>query len=115
MVLISVTFNFVRAHQSQKAVEKLRDQVSATALALRDSVWTTVRRVDVVPGDVVQLSAGDLVPADARLLTAKDLHALESALTGESLPAEKCPGAGPEGCVFSTSVWVRSDSTNQLV
>ena len=56
---------------------------------LRDGKWRELRRSDVVPGDVVRLSAGDLVPADARLLESRDLFILQASLTGESLPVEK--------------------------
>ncbi len=100
MVLIGVVINFAQSHRSQVAAMKLRDQVSPTATVLRDGEWRELPRREVVPGDIVRLSAGDLVPADGRLLTARDLHAQEAALTGESLPAEKMQGPGPEGNVF---------------
>jgi P-type Mg2+ transporter len=100
IVLIGVTINFVQSHRSQKAAEKLREQVSPTATVLRDGQWRELPRREVVPGDIIQLSAGDLVPADARLLEARDLHVQEAALTGESIPAEKIIGGGPEGTVF---------------
>jgi Mg2+-importing ATPase len=93
IVLIGVVVNFVHSHRSRRAADRLRAQVTPTATVLRDGVWREIPRQEVVPGDILQLSAGDLVPADARLLTARDVHAQESALTGESLPTEKLEGA----------------------
>src|SRR6202035_2766002 len=81
--------NFVQTYRSQITVEKLRADVAPTASVQRDGTWRELPRRDVVPGDIVRLSAGDLVPADARLVQATDLHVQQAALTGESLPAEK--------------------------
>jgi Mg2+-importing ATPase len=92
MVLFSVAINIVQTWRSQKAAERLRDCVAPTASVLRDGDWAERPRREIVPGDIVRLSAGDLVPADARLLEARDLHVQEAALTGESLPAEKEAG-----------------------
>jgi len=89
MVLLSVALNFFQTYRSERAAERLRQQVAPTATALRDGEWVEVLRRNVVPGDVVRLLAGDLVPADARLLEARDLHVNQASLTGESLPAEK--------------------------
>jgi Mg2+-importing ATPase len=89
IVLLSSAIDFSQTYRSQRAVEKLRAQVAPTATVLRDGGWKEIRRRDVVPGDIVRLSAGDLVPADARLLVARDLYVQQAALTGESLPADK--------------------------
>jgi Mg2+-importing ATPase len=89
IVLLSAAIDFGQTYRSQRAVEKLRAQVAPTATVLRDGEWKEIRRRDLVPGDIVRLSAGDLVPADARLLIARDLYVLQAALTGESLPADK--------------------------
>jgi Mg2+-importing ATPase len=89
IVLLSTAMDLSQTYRSQRAVERLRDQVAPTATVLRGGEWKEIRRRDVVPGDMVRLSAGDLVPADARLLIARDLYVQQAALTGESLPAEK--------------------------
>ena len=89
MVLLSVTLNFVQASRSQHAAEQLRKEVAPTATALRDGKWSEIPRREIVPGDVIRLAAGDLVPADARLAESRDLHVQQAALTGESLPVEK--------------------------
>ena len=89
IVLLSAAIDLTQTYRSQRAVEKLRDQVAPTATVLRGGEWKEMRRRDVVPGDIVRLSAGDLVPADARLLIARDLYVQQGALTGESLPVDK--------------------------
>ncbi len=89
LVLFSVVLNFAQAYRSQEAADRLRSQVAPTATVRRDGAWREVPRRELVPGDVIRLSAGDLVPADARLLEARDLHVQQAALTGESVPAEK--------------------------
>jgi len=95
IVLLSTAIDVVQTSRSQSAVEKLRAQVAPTATALRDGEWKEIRRREIVPGDIVRLSAGDLVPADARLVNSRDLYVLQAALTGESLPAEKQVTAKP--------------------
>ena len=89
IVLLSGAIDLSQTYRSQRAVEQLRDQVAPTATVLRGGEWKEIPRRDVVPGDIIRLSAGDLVPADARLLIARDLYVQQAALTGESLPVEK--------------------------
>jgi Mg2+-importing ATPase len=89
MVLLSAALNFVQTYRSQRAVERIRKEVAPTAAVLRDGNWTEIARRELVPGDVIRLSAGDLVPADAWLFKIRDLHVQQAALTGESLPVEK--------------------------
>src|SRR5579883_1622930 len=99
MVLISVALNFLQAYRSRQAADRLRQSVITTATVCRDGRWAAVPQREVVPGDLVRLAAGDLVPADARLIDAHDLFVNEAALTGESHPAEKnaTPAPGPHG------------------
>jgi Mg2+-importing ATPase len=97
MILLSVTLNFVQTYRSQHAAERLREHVAPTATVLRDENWLELSRRELVPGDIIRLAAGDLVPADARLIQARDLHVQQAALTGESLPVEKeAIDLGPE-------------------
>lgn len=94
VVVVSVVVNFLQAYRSERAVIRLREQVAPTATVLRDGEWIEMPRREVVPGDIFRLSAGDLIPADARLIISRDLHVHEAALTGESMPVEKAtPGA----------------------
>jgi Mg2+-importing ATPase len=97
MVLLSIALNFFQTYRSERAARRLREQVAPTAVVRRDGEWREIPRREVVPGDVVQLLAGALVPADARLVQATDLHVNEAALTGESLPVEKlCSSQHPD-------------------
>ncbi|HXR64188.1 MAG TPA: magnesium-translocating P-type ATPase, partial [Rudaea sp.] len=114
MVVMAVFVAHFQEARSGRAVEQLRRMVSNTATARREVIEElpqgadddvpaprTVRKLEVpidglVPGDIVYLSAGDMVPADLRLLTAKDLFINQSALTGESMPVEKFSGPDVE-------------------
>ena len=89
IVLFSVILNFLMEFQARHAVEDIQKQIALTAAVVRDGRDQELPTAELVPGDIVRLNAGDLVPADARLLEVKDLHVRESVLTGESLPVEK--------------------------
>jgi P-type Mg2+ transporter len=98
MVVLGVSINFWQSYRSQQAAERLRSSVIPTATVLRDGAWLETPVRNVVPGDVFRLSAGDLVPADARLLESRNLSVQQSMLTGESLPADKMASAtAPDG------------------
>jgi Mg2+-importing ATPase len=92
IVLLSMIVEFVQTRRSERAADALAKRVAQRALVLREGKWQDVPRRCVVPGDVVRLDAGAMVPADAEIVQAKDLHLAEAALTGESLPVEKGPG-----------------------
>lgn len=90
MVLVSALLRFVQEYRSNAAAEKLKSMVKTTATVLRK--FTGKKEVSIsqlVPGDIVYLSAGDMIPADCRILQSKDLFVSESMLTGEALPVEK--------------------------
>ncbi len=89
IVLASTTINFLKTYRSQKAVQKLQAALVPTATVLRDGQWQELPRRELVPGDIIRLNAGDLVPADARLLETSHLTVQQAALTGESLPVDK--------------------------
>ncbi|WP_295447858.1 magnesium-translocating P-type ATPase [uncultured Thiodictyon sp.] len=92
MVLFSVTLDFVQEHRAGKAAESLRQTVSVRTRVIRDGEPKEVAVADVVPGDLVVLSAGDMIPADALVLEAQDLFVKQALLTGEPYPVEKRPG-----------------------
>ena len=99
MVGISVLLSFTQEFRSSQASEKLKAMVRNTATATRRAEDGHSERIEVpveelVAGDIVHLGAGDMVPADLRLLTAKDLFISQAILTGESLPVEKIAAAG---------------------
>ena len=89
IVLMSMTLDFWQELRAGQVVERLRQSVAVRASVLRDGQWQAHPVADLVPGDVVQLSAGDLVPADALVLQARDFFVNQSVLTGESYPVEK--------------------------
>jgi Mg2+-importing ATPase len=89
IVLMSVTLDFVQAYRAGRAAERLALQVAVTATVLRDGHPRELPVAELVPGDVVLLSAGDLIPADARLLEADDFFVNQAQLTGEPYPVEK--------------------------
>ena len=89
IVFLSVILDFYQENKAQKAAEMLKEKVTTMATVLRDNVKQEVKLSEIVPGDIILLSAGDIVPADGRALTAKDLFIDQSALTGESFPVEK--------------------------
>jgi Mg2+-importing ATPase len=95
MVVLGVVLRFVQEMRADSAAEKLKAMVTNTATLLRDGKEAEVALKLLVPGDIVRLAAGDMVPADVRVLSAKDLFLNQSALTGESLPVERKADAAP--------------------
>ncbi|HTG47604.1 MAG TPA: HAD-IC family P-type ATPase, partial [Actinomycetota bacterium] len=89
MVVLSVGLGFANEFRSEKAVEALHDQIHHVTTTFRDGHATTIDVTRLVPGDVVRLSIGDVVPADVRLLAVDGFAADEAVLTGESMPADK--------------------------
>jgi P-type Mg2+ transporter len=89
MIFIGVVLRFVQESRADAAAAALRSMVHVTALVTRDGVQTLIPVREVVTGDIVTLSAGDMMPADLRLLVTKDLFAGQASLTGESMPVEK--------------------------
>ena len=98
--------SFVEEHQAAGAIAALKQRLAGESMARRDGRWSTVPVRELVPGDVVRLRLGGVVPADARLIEDVHLGVDQSALTGESLPVER--GAG--GVVYSGSVVVRGEA-----
>lgn len=92
MVLVSGTMTLVQSVRSNKAAEKLKSLVKVTATVRRENRYNEIPMEKIVCGDLVKLSAGDMIPADIRLITTKDLFISQSALTGESYPVEKSAG-----------------------
>jgi len=95
MVGISTLLNFIQEARSTRAADALKAMVSNTATVLRtlndkgESGWRELPIDQLVPGDIVKLAAGDMIPADLRILQARDLFVAQASLTGESLPVEK--------------------------
>jgi Mg2+-importing ATPase len=89
MVILGVVLRFFQEMRADNAAEKLKAMVSNTATLVRDGKEAEVSLKMLVPGDIIRLAAGDMVPADVRVLSAKDLFLNQAALTGEALPVEK--------------------------
>ena len=90
MVVISVVLKFSQEYRSNMAAEQLKALVNTTTAVIRsDAGRYEIDMRQIVPGDIIYLAAGDMIPADMRLISAKDLFVSQSALTGESLPMEK--------------------------
>jgi Mg2+-importing ATPase len=89
MVLLGVVLRFFQELRADNAAEKLKAMVTTTATVVRDDKDEEIPIKSVVPGDIIRLAAGDMTPADVRIISAKDLFLNQAALTGESLPVEK--------------------------
>jgi Mg2+-importing ATPase len=97
IVTLSITLDFVQEVRAQNAVEALRRSVAVQATVRRDGKSVSLPIDQLVPGDIVELIAGDLVPADSRLLESRDLFVNQALLTGEPYPAEKLAGDAASG------------------
>ena len=114
MIVLGVSLRFAQEARADAAAEKLRAMIRLTATVLRAGRPVEEPLARLVPGDVVHLCAGDMIPADVRILTCRDLFVTQASLTGESLPVEKFATAGERGgrtaleqknlCFLGTSV-----------
>jgi magnesium-transporting ATPase (P-type) len=93
VVVLNSLLGFIQEGRAEKALDSIRNMLSAEARVLRDGLVRLIPAEDIVPGDVVLLESGDKIPADLRLIDVKNLRTEEAALTGESLPATKIADA----------------------
>ncbi len=93
MVILGVTLRYFQEARADAAAEELKAMVSSTATVIREGLKQEIPLMELVPGDEICLAAGDMVPADVRLLSAKDLFVNQAMLTGEALPVEKTAAA----------------------
>ena len=110
LLLANAAVGFWEEHQAGNAIEALKAKLAIKARVIRDGKWIDPAACELVPGDVIRLRLGDIVPADARLLDGDAIEVDQSALTGESLPASRKPG----DAVFSGSI-VRQGEIDALV
>ena len=101
----SITIGYKREYSAHVAAASLRERIRVRATVLRDGAEKSIPVEQVVPGDIVRLSAGSLVPADGRLIETADCFLSEAVLTGESFPVEKSPGELP----IDAPQWKRSN------
>ncbi|PBB24117.1 magnesium-translocating P-type ATPase [Mesorhizobium sp. WSM4308] len=92
IVLASCVLSFTQEYGASRATEALKRRISRKAIVLRDGAECSVAADDIVPGDVIRLSAGNLIPVDGIILEARDFNVSEAVLTGETFPAVKTPG-----------------------
>jgi P-type Mg2+ transporter len=114
MVILGVVLRFVQEARADDAAARLKAMITVTATVVRAGQPREIPLAELVPGDLVKLSAGDMIPADLRVLSCKDLFVIQSSLTGESLPVEKFDGREENGhrpiaelrniCFLGTSV-----------
>ena len=91
LLMVNAIVGFWQEHKAGNAIQMLKQRLALNARVLRDGKWQEKSARELVPGDVVRLRLGDIVPADVKLIEGDYLLADESALTGESLPVEKHP------------------------
>ena len=89
MAFISVFLSFIQEYRAGREAERLSEMVRATATVIRNGKPREVKIREIVPGDIIDLFAGDMVPADLRIISCKDLFINQASLTGESFPVEK--------------------------
>jgi len=100
IVVTSALLSFIQENQASSAAEKLKAQVTAKARVWRDGREITLPSAEVVPGDIVLLSAGSLIPGDGVVLEAKDFFVNQAVMTGETFPVEKTPGVVAESAAL---------------
>ena len=110
LLIANAVVGFWEEHQAGNAIAALKAKLAIKARVKRDGKWTTPESCELVPGDVIRLRLGDIVPADARLLEGDPIEVDQSALTGESLPATRKPGEA----VFSGSI-IRQGEIDAMV
>ena len=101
VILISGIISFVQTEKSNNAAQKLQKMISNRIDVIRNDILMDVDISEIVPGDIVKLASGDMIPGDVRFIETKDLFIDQSQLTGESNPIEKFAGPDPEGDTIS--------------
>jgi P-type Mg2+ transporter len=105
IVLVSVVFDFFQEYRAERAADALKKRVANTTATFRNGAKQDIGVADLVPGDVISLASGDIVPADARVIISRDLFVDQSALTGESFPAEKIAEPIPDARNADPGKW----------
>ncbi len=105
LLIVNALVGFWEEYQAGNEIAALKAQLALKAKVKRDNTWTTIPARELVPGDIIRLRLGDIVPADARLLAGDAVEVDQSALTGESLPVTK----QPEEAVYSGSIVKRGE------
>src|SRR5215469_6057707 len=123
MIVLGVSLRFIQESRADTATAKLKAMIRVTATVVRSGTAREMPLAELVPGDIVNLAAGDMIPGDVRLLTCKDLFLTQASLTGESFPVEKFDAPEPVGnkmplelaCVCFLGTSVESGSATAVV
>ena len=110
LLVVNGVVGFWEEHKAENVIEYLKKRLAHMARVLRDGKWKTIEARLLVPGDIVRLRLGDLVPADIKIISGR-LYVNQSALTGESLPVEK----GPGDVAYASSLVVRGEAVGVVV
>jgi H+-transporting ATPase len=106
LLSLNAIIGFLQTRSSQRALELLKERLAVSARVLRDGEWITKEAREIVPGDIITLGLGDLVPADAKIVSSNEISVDQSALTGESLPISM----RQSGIVYSGSIVRRGEA-----
>lgn len=112
ILVLTGLLSFWQELHAGKAVEKLREMIEIKSLVVRNGNEQMVNTNEIVPGDILRLKAGDIIPADCRIIESNELHVNESSLTGESYPAEKMAGITDETTVLAKTFNCLWEGTN---
>ncbi len=122
VVVVNSIIGFIQEYRAGKAIEALSSMVPENATVIRNGNIITVPVIEIVPGDIVQVAAGDRIPADMRIIQQKNLQVEEAALTGESVPSQKTPDAvtpdaviGDRKCMVYSGTLVVSGTATAVV
>ena len=105
LLTINVVIGFIHSRRSRRVLEFLKKRLAVKAKVLREGKWKVISAKEIVPGDIILVGMGDLVPADAKIISG-ELSVDQSALTGESLPANLCPS----DIIYSSSIVVQGEA-----
>lgn len=122
VVVVNSIIGFIQEYRAGKAIEALSSMVPENATVIRNGNIITIPVIEIVPGDIVQVAAGDRIPADMRIIQQKNLQVEEAALTGESVPSQKTPDAvtpdaviGDRKCMVYSGTLVVSGTATAVV
>lgn len=104
MIFLSTSLNFVQEYKADQSAKKLKTLVATKANVLRNNTNVEVKTEDICPGDIIILNAGDLIPADGRVITARDFFVNQALLTGEAFPVEKTENISVNSSIDNTNI-----------
>lgn len=110
LLIFNAVVSYIQELKAQDAIEILKKKVSVSARVLRDGVWKNIDASKIVPGDIIHVRMGDIIPADMKIISGES-QSDQSMLTGESLPVKKVPG----DILYSSSILKRGEGTGVII